>query len=154
MFCASALVLPGAGTWRGRQWPLRPAPLCSGATWKQCGQAHSEPLHGLRVPWRAGTRSLQSWAQHPKQEVKINDHGHQGPLRPTSEFTFCMQTLFEKRTGRGRRRRKEKEEEGNPSLVLNITGTHFSPTLLVQTRWLIILYHLAFNHLGALSMGS
>jgi hypothetical protein len=68
------------------------------------------------VLWRAGTRSLQSWAQHTKQEVKINDRGHQRPLRPASEFTSCMQTLFEKRTGRGRRRRKKEEEMGRATL--------------------------------------
>lgn len=112
VFCASASC-PGAPrgcTWRGRGWPLRLAALCRGAAWKQCGQAHSEPLHGARVPWRAGTRSLQSWAQHPKRKVKINNHGHQGPLRPISEFTSSMQTLFKKRRGSGRRRRNKKEE--------------------------------------------
>ena len=100
VFCASASC-PGAPRgWHLEGVPLRPTPLCRGATRKQCGQAHSEPLRGARVLWRAGTRSLQSWAQHTKQEVKINDRGHQRPLRPASEFTSCMQTLFEKRTGR------------------------------------------------------
>ena len=88
-----------------------------GATRKQCGQAHSEPLHGARVLWRAGTRSLQSCAQHTKQEVKIYDRGHQRPLRPASEFTSCMQTLFEKRTGRGRRRRKKEEGTGRATFL-------------------------------------
>lgn len=103
-WCSLGLHLEGEG------WPLTPAALCRGAAWKQCGQAHSAPLRGARVPWRAGMRGLQSWAQHPKREVKINDHGHQGPLRPVKEFTSSMQTLFKKRRGRGRRRRNEKEE--------------------------------------------
>lgn len=116
VFCASASC-PGAPLgWHLEGVPLRPTPLCRGATRKQHGQAHSEPLRGARVLWRAGTRSLQSWAQHTKQEVKINDRGHQRPLRPASEFTSCMQTLFEKRTGRGRRRRKKEEEMGRATL--------------------------------------
>lgn len=116
VFCASASC-PGAPLgWHLEGVPLRPTPLCRGATRKQHGQAHSEPLRGARVLWRAGTRSLQSWAQHTKQEVKINDRGHQRPFRPASEFTSCMQTLFEKRTGRGRRRRKKEEEMGRATL--------------------------------------
>lgn len=116
VFCASASC-PGAPLgWHLEGVPLRPTPLCRGSTRKQHGQAHSEPLRGARVLWRAGTRSLQSWAQHTKQEVKINDRGHQRPLRPASEFTSCMQTLFEKRTGRGRRRRKKEEEMGRATL--------------------------------------
>lgn len=116
VFCASASC-PGAPLgWHLEGVPLRPTPLCRGATRKQHGQAHSEPLRGARVLWRAGMRSLQSWAQHTKQEVKINDRGHQRPLRPASEFTSCMQTLFEKRTGRGRRRRKKEEEMGRATL--------------------------------------
>ena len=94
VFCASASC-PGAPLgWHLEGVPLRPTPLCRGATRKQHGQAHSEPLRGARVLWRAGTRSLQSWAQHTKQEVKINDLGHQRPLRPASAAKVnCFRAL-------------------------------------------------------------